>query len=262
YRSGTQATYTCKANFAFDSTTTSSILTCGSSVAGAWNPTTAPQCKAVCNPAPSAFDSNGNDPTYAPALITGTTTYKSGTQATYTCKANFDFDTTTSPILTCGSSVAGAWNPTTAPQCKAVCSAPPSPSTNSAGPTFNPTQPGPFYKSGTTAAYTCTSPAIFVSGAVTISLTCTTGAWNPNAAPTCTVVCSDAPTPNANTNAPTYSTTAIVSGGNKYTVGTVATYTCSGARGFTGTFEELYKKKLTCLSTGAWSSSTAPECVT
>uniref|UniRef100_H2Z601 C-type lectin domain-containing protein n=1 Tax=Ciona savignyi TaxID=51511 RepID=H2Z601_CIOSA len=56
--------------------------------------------------------------------------------------------------------------------------------------------------------------------------------------------------------------TAIVSGGNKYTVGTVATYTCSGARGFTGTFEELYKKKLTCLSTGAWSSSTAPECVT
>ncbi|XP_078487221.1 uncharacterized protein LOC144745208 [Ciona intestinalis] len=246
YRSGTVATYRCNANSELG-VAVSETITCTS---GSWS-ASAPVCLVTCSAAPAA-SANGNAPTYSSAAVSGN--YRSGTIATYTCQSNFAFASGGTDILTCNS---GTWSPTSAPACLQVCSAAPVPA-NAQGntPTYSIAAiSASVYRSGTSAAYTCTSSNFIIVGSD--SLTCTAGSWVPTAAPVCVAACTTAPTQLANGNAPTYSTTAIVSG--RYAANTIATYTCQTGFGFNN--EHITTSTIQCSSTGTWNPTTAPQCV-
>ncbi|XP_078487118.1 sushi, von Willebrand factor type A, EGF and pentraxin domain-containing protein 1-like isoform X4 [Ciona intestinalis] len=256
YKKSTVATYTCKTSFAFGAGV-SATLTCGSVSVGAWQPTTAPECIAVCGSAPAAANANGQQPSYSSAAIS-TNMYQSGTVATYNCLTNFAIAAGTPNTLTCQS---GSWNPTTAPTCVAVCDAAPTQSANGIAPTYSTSAISSKYKSGTVATYTCQATAVFLP-AVTDTLTCSNGDWKlgsltATAAPVCTIACTTAPTQLANGNAPTYSTTEIVSG--RYAANTIATYTCQTGFGFNN--DHITTSTIQCSSTGTWNPTTAPQCV-
>ncbi|XP_078487116.1 uncharacterized protein LOC100177995 isoform X2 [Ciona intestinalis] len=256
YKKSTVATYTCKTSFAFGAGV-SATLTCGSVSVGAWQPTTAPECIAVCGSAPAAANANGQQPSYSSAAIS-TNMYQSGTVATYNCLTNFAIAAGSPNTLTCQS---GSWNPATAPACVAVCDAAPTQSANGIAPTYSTSAISSKYKSGTVATYTCQATAVFLP-AVTDTLTCSNGDWKlgsltATAAPVCTIACTTAPTQLANGNAPTYSTTEIVSG--RYAANTIATYTCQTGFGFNN--DHITTSTIQCSSTGTWNPTTAPQCV-
>nr|XP_026690776.1 sushi, von Willebrand factor type A, EGF and pentraxin domain-containing protein 1-like isoform X2 [Ciona intestinalis] len=255
YRSQTTATYTCQNSFSF-ATSTSDTLTCN---AGTWSPSTPPMCEAVCSAAPTP-QTNSGGPNYSPAVITGTTTYKKGTTAVYTCSGAFAFATTESDTLTCGSVSPGAWEKTVSPTCTAVCSTAPTQSTNGQPPFYSPsgTTVGGIttYSSGTQAIYSCTGDFAFPAS-VSHTLTCNAGTWNLASAPQCTAVCSVAPSASSNGNPPTYSQAAVtISGNTKYRSQTTATYTCQSGYSLAASTSDT----ITC-NAGTWSPSTPPMCL-
>ncbi|XP_078487396.1 uncharacterized protein LOC144745243 [Ciona intestinalis] len=197
--------------------------------------------------------------TYSPVGTTvgGTTTYSSGTQATYTCTGDFPFPASVSDALTCN---AGTWNPASAPLCIAVCSAAPSASANGNAPTYSIAAVtiggNTKYKHQTIATYTCLSTFSFATSA-SDTLTCNAGTWSPSTPPTCEAVCTTAPSPQGNSAGPNYSPAAI-SGTLTYKKGTTAVYTCSGSFAFATTESDT----LTCgsVSSSAWEKTVSPTC--